>query len=154
VAPSILFSSHHCGTDPERIPEDYYSYLEGWYRSQVKGSHVAAAAAKSGSLPSLHTGVPTSFPYLATTASASQLTVTVSSSAGGGQHPGLFIPVTALQGLRSSLPGQLPQLTSGKCACQKCCSFLCAVPAPGHKLLRCRFLFYLLHTIFYLFRKN
>jgi hypothetical protein len=101
------------------VPEDYYSYLEGWYRSQVKGSHVAAAAvaaAKSpGSLPTLHSTVPTSFPYIPPT-STSQLTVTATGTAGGssgGHHPGLFIPVAALQGLRSSLPGQLPQITTG-----------------------------------------
>jgi hypothetical protein len=102
--------------DPERVPEDYYSYLEGWYRSQVKAA--SQAAKTGGSLPSLHSSVPTSFPYIPPTATAtassstSQLTVSLAGS-GGNHHPGLFIPVAALQGLRSSLPGQLPQLTTG-----------------------------------------
>ncbi len=101
--------------DPERVPEDYYSYLEGWYRSQVKAA--SQAAKTGGSLPSLHSAVPTSFPYIPPTAtsssSTSQLTVSLAGSGGGNHHPGLFIPVAALQGLRSSLPGQLPQLTTG-----------------------------------------
>jgi hypothetical protein len=104
------------GADPERVPEDYYSYLEGWYRSQVKAA--SQAAKTGGSLPSLHSAVPTSFPYIppttatASSSSTSQLTVSLAGS-GGNHHPGLFIPVAALQGLRSSLPGQLPQLTTG-----------------------------------------
>ncbi len=98
------------------MPEDYYSYLEGWYRSQVKA--VSQAAKTGGSLPSLHSAVPTSFPYIPPTtatasSSTSQLTVSLAGSGGGNHHPGLFIPVAALQGLRSSLPGQLPQLTTG-----------------------------------------
>jgi hypothetical protein len=104
------------GADPERVPEDYYSYLEGWYRSQVKA--VSQASKTGGSLPSLHSSVPTSFPYIppttatASSNSTSHLTVSLAGS-GGNHHPGLFIPVAALQGLRSSLPGQLPQLTTG-----------------------------------------
>jgi hypothetical protein len=99
------------------VPEDYYSYLEGWYRSQVKAA--SQAAKTGGSLPSLHSAVPTSFPYIppvtatASSSSTSQLTVSLAGSSGGNHHPGLFIPVAALQGLRSSLPGQLPQLTTG-----------------------------------------
>jgi hypothetical protein len=100
------------------VPEDYYSYLEGWYRSQVKAA--SQAAKTGGSLPSLHSAVPTSFPYIPPTAtsssSTSQLTVSLAGSGGGNHHPGLFIPVAALQGLRSSLPGQLPQLTTGMAA--------------------------------------
>ena len=115
------------------MPEDYYSYLEGWYRSQVKGSHVTTISqAKGGSLPSLHSTVPTSFPFISgAAATANSVTAVAGGSGGGGHHPGLFIPVSALQGLRSSLPGQLPQLTAGSASTLRNANFFWCLLRPS-----------------------
>merc|ERR1719445_1434141 len=62
--------------DAGNIPEEYYSYLENWYRSQV----------------SANTTTPLSSPFSLLSSS-------------------VYIPVSALQSLRASLPSHLPQIS-------------------------------------------
>ena len=109
-----LYGGETPGLDVGNIPEEYYNYLEGWYRSQV-GSH--GADMKAGSAPSLQTSLlsPFSLQPVSTPMTTASSTPVVSSS--GVSAPGantVFIPVTALQSLRASLPAHLPQLTTGR----------------------------------------
>ncbi|XP_023321887.1 uncharacterized protein LOC111696508 [Eurytemora carolleeae] len=109
-----LYTGETAALDAAAVPEDYYTYLEGWYRSQVKGP---VAAAKTGSIPSLNPvgSVPTAFPFSlvappTTVPTATSQGGSVSTVAGQVSSPGLYIPVSTLQSLRSSLPGQLQHI--------------------------------------------
>jgi len=108
-----LYGGETPGLDAGNIPEEYYSYLEGWYRSQV-GCQVLDM--KAGTAPSLQTALLSPFasqPVSTATTTASSTPVV---SSAGVTSPGsntVFIPVTALQSLRASLPAHLPQLTTG-----------------------------------------
>ena len=81
------------------IPEEYYSYLENWYRSQVT-AHLTDS--KTGSAPALHTALSSPF----------SLQQVPSSSSSSVSSP-VFIPVSALQSLRASLPAELPKISGG-----------------------------------------
>ncbi len=103
------------------VPEDYYHYLESWYRSQkglqpplpaVASSASSSVVGPSASITSASTG---NIPRTVSTTSISSATSLAAQSllaqsqqrqqhhaaAGGG---GLFIPVSALQNLRASMP--------------------------------------------------
>ena len=100
--------------DAGNIPEEYYSYLENWYRSQVS-AHITDT--KTGSAPALHTALspPFSLQPLSSGGAPSSLTSpspSVSSPA-SSLSGSVFIPVSTLQNLRASLPAQLPQISGG-----------------------------------------
>ena len=93
--------------DAGNIPEEYYSYLENWYRSQVS-AHITDN--RTGSAPSLHTALSSPF-SLQQVSSGPSTSTSVSSP--------VFIPVSALQNLRASLPAELPKISGGRSA--DCC---------------------------------
>ena len=101
------------------VPEEYYNYLQAWYRAQAG---ILSADGKSDSAPSLHANVPVvvagggggpSASVTALAAAAQPPAASLQPPAAAGGHQGVFIPVSALQSLRASLPAHLPQLTSG-----------------------------------------
>jgi hypothetical protein len=102
-----LYSGDLSGLDSGNIPEEYYTYLEAWYRSQI-GAQLADMAARQGTPFSLHTAA--SYPP-ATHAPAGSVgwsgPTPVTASSG-------FMAVPSLAGLRTSLPAHLPQLSSGR----------------------------------------
>ena len=85
------------------IPEEYYSYLENWYSSQVS-AHITDH--RTGSAPSLHTALSSPFSLQQVSSGPSTSTSTSVSSP-------VFIPVSALQNLRASLPAELPKISGG-----------------------------------------
>ena len=103
-----------CFADAGNIPEEYYSYLENWYRSQVSALNMLQGAA-----PELHNSLKPPFSLQQVTSastssipSSSPLTTSPTSSFSSS----VFIPVSALQHLRASLPANLPHLgSSGTC---------------------------------------
>ena len=130
-----LYGGETPGLDAGNVPEEYYGYLEGWYRSQV-GSHMADM--KAGSAPSLQTSMLSPFSLHPVSTVTSTVSSTPIVSSVGVTSPGastVFIPVTALQSLRASLPAHLPQLTTGTLdfrftQLKKICSFFhCSAPA-------------------------
>ena len=98
--------------DAGNIPEEYYSYLENWYRSQVS-AHITDT--KTGSAPSLHTSLSPPFSLQPlSSGTTSSLTSTSVSSPASSLSGSFFIPVSTLQNLRASLPAQLPQISGGR----------------------------------------
>ena len=107
-----FFSQLYGGDTPDagNIPEEYYSYLENWYRSQISALNMDIKTAP-GAAPALHTSLTSPFslqqvvPPTNTTSVQSSATSPTSSSS--SFSPSVFIPVSALQNLRASLPAGL-----------------------------------------------
>ena len=94
--------------DAGNIPEEYYSYLENWYRSQISAHNMDIK--NSGSAPALHTSLTSPFSLqqvLPTNTSSVQSSTSSVTSPSSSFSPSVFIPVSALQNLRASLPGGL-----------------------------------------------
>ena len=84
--------------DAGNIPEEYYSYLENWYRSQVTAN----------------TGLAPSSPFSLHQVSSSPSSLPSTSVSSPSSSHSVYIPVSALQNLRASLPAQLPQMSGGR----------------------------------------
>ena len=99
--------------DAGNIPEEYYSYLENWYRSQVS-AHITQADPRTGSAPALHTALSSPFSLQQVSSGpTSSLPSPSVSSPSSSLSSSVYIPVSALQSLRASLPAQLPQISGG-----------------------------------------
>ena len=115
--------------DAGNIPEEYYSYLENWYRSQVSAFNMALA----GATPELHNTLKPPFSLQqVTTASASSIPSSspLTTSPTSSFSSSVFIPVSALQHLRASLPAGLPHLGAAGMLC------LCIFSFPQYSLER------------------
>ena len=102
--------------DAGNIPEEYYSYLETWYRSQISAHNMLDLKPGAAPGPDLHSSLRPPFSLQQVSGSASSSTASTASitspgpgSASSFSSP-VFIPVAALQHLRASLPGGLPSL--------------------------------------------
>ena len=102
--------------DAGNIPEEYYSYLETWYRSQISAHNMLDLKPGTAPGPDLHSSLRPPFSLQQVSGSASSSTASTASitspgpgSASSFSSP-VFIPVAALQHLRASLPGGLPSL--------------------------------------------
>lgn len=129
---SQLYGGETAGLDAGNIPEEYYTYLEGWYHSQVSAMVTERAA---GALPPLHTSLTSPF---------SLHPVPASCPPEGGLVPGpppsyalapsstsssqIFIPVSTLQSLRASEPSHLHKLSSSAGRTNSQCSSSRALP--------------------------
>ena len=110
-----LYGGDIGGLDSGNIPEEYYSYLEAWYRSQIGAQLADMQRQTSGSAPSLHSNLFQKFDSSSGPPPAPPAAPPTTTAAGptGPSHT-CYIPVTALQSLRTSLPAHLPQLSTGK----------------------------------------
>ena len=117
-----LYGGDISNLDAGNIPEEYYTYLEAWYRSQIGAQLADMQRQTSGSAPSLHSNLFTPF---STTSSGPGPPAThgpggvragdLPGAAGqpiGSSSASVFIPVSALQNLRTSLPANLPHLST------------------------------------------
>ena len=101
-----LYGGEIGGLDAGNIPEEYYSYLEGWYRSQIGAQLAEMQRHTAGSAPSLHSHLTGPF----SNASAGADKPATHGEKGSGLPPptssssNVFIPVETLKGLRTSCP--------------------------------------------------
>ena len=109
-----LYGGEIGGLDSGNIPEEYYSYLEAWYRSQIGAQLADMQRQTSGSAPSLHSNLFQKFDASSSSSTAPPPTTTAAATGPTGPSHTCYIPVTALQSLRTSLPAHLPQLSTGK----------------------------------------
>ena len=114
--------------DAGNIPEEYYSYLETWYRSQISAHNMLDLKPGAAPGPDLHSSLrpPFSLQQVSGSASSTASTASITSpgpgSASSFSSP-VFIPVAALQHLRASLPGGLPSLgAAGRASHHPSCS--------------------------------
>jgi hypothetical protein len=90
------------------FPEDYFNYLESWYKAQrgLHSSDPSAGSAASATAPATTTSPITAADLLKTASGNSGVSFSASSQSQQQQqqqqHTGIFIPVSAMQNLRNA----------------------------------------------------